>query len=220
MPANPHHTRERILQAALELFSRQGIGKTSLADVARRSGASRVTIYRYFPDKQALAGEVFILGDQAFRRGLEELRQRTDVTPEQVIRVIGEGLASLPPHDPTASVDELRRLYPEAYRRFQSVRTATLDALFDGLFELAGRQGTLRPGLDRRLVEAVFAEVVVGFFDRPAFRTLGMSGLELYEAVSHLLLYGLLRTDGRSPSAPRVRSPARGGRRPKRKRER
>jgi AcrR family transcriptional regulator len=220
MPEATRQTRERILRAALELFSRQGIGATSLADVARRSGVSRVTIYRYFPDKQALAGEVFILGDQAFRRGLQELRQRTDVTPERVIRVIGEGLATLPPNDPAAGIDELRRLYPEAYRRFQSVRTTTLDALFDGLFELAGRQGTLRPGLDRRLVEAVFSELVVGFFDKPAFISLGMTGLELYEAVSDLLLHGLLRPEGRPHSAPRARSRTRGSKRPKRKRDR
>jgi AcrR family transcriptional regulator len=219
MPKATRQTRERILRAALELFSRQGIGATSLAEVALRSGVSRVTIYRYFPDKQALAGEVFILGDQAFRRGLQELKERAGVTPEQVIRVIGEGLAAVPPGDTAARVDELHRLYPEAYRRFQSVRAATLDALFDGLFKLAGRLGTLRPGLDRRLVEAVFSELVVGFFEKPAFLTLGMSGVELYEAVSGLLLHGMLRSDGNPRTDRTAPMSARGGRRPKGKRE-
>jgi AcrR family transcriptional regulator len=45
---------DRILDAAAELFVRQGLGPTSMADVAREAGCSRATVYRYFDSRQAL----------------------------------------------------------------------------------------------------------------------------------------------------------------------
>lgn len=45
----PVDTTDRILDAALDLVGTWGIGKTTLADLARASGCSRATIYRSFP---------------------------------------------------------------------------------------------------------------------------------------------------------------------------
>lgn len=39
---------DRILDAALTLVARWGVGKTSLADVAKEAGCSRATVYRAF----------------------------------------------------------------------------------------------------------------------------------------------------------------------------
>ena len=43
-----------ILAAAEACFERFGITKTTMADVARAANMSRATIYRYFPDREAL----------------------------------------------------------------------------------------------------------------------------------------------------------------------
>lgn len=40
---------ERLLDASLVLVARWGVGKTSLADVAKEAGCSRATVYRAFP---------------------------------------------------------------------------------------------------------------------------------------------------------------------------
>jgi AcrR family transcriptional regulator len=47
-------TRERLLEAARVLFSREGYAAVSLADVARRAKCSLSTAYYHFPDKRAL----------------------------------------------------------------------------------------------------------------------------------------------------------------------
>jgi AcrR family transcriptional regulator len=41
-------SRERILEAALELFAERGYGATTMRDVAREAGASLGLAYRYF----------------------------------------------------------------------------------------------------------------------------------------------------------------------------
>jgi len=45
---------DRILDAAAQVFVRQGVARTSMADVAREAGCSRATLYRYFDDRPAL----------------------------------------------------------------------------------------------------------------------------------------------------------------------
>ena len=44
----------RILAAALEAATIHGLAKLSMADVAKRAGLSRQTLYRHFPSKDAL----------------------------------------------------------------------------------------------------------------------------------------------------------------------
>jgi AcrR family transcriptional regulator len=46
--------RERILEAAYELFSRHGIQAVGIDAIIRRSGVARMTLYRHFASKNAL----------------------------------------------------------------------------------------------------------------------------------------------------------------------
>jgi AcrR family transcriptional regulator len=47
-------TSARILDVAYELFCHMGIQRTTMEDVARRAGVSRITVYRRFATKAAL----------------------------------------------------------------------------------------------------------------------------------------------------------------------
>ncbi|MBW8484426.1 TetR/AcrR family transcriptional regulator [Actinomadura parmotrematis] len=58
-------TRARILKAAYEQFCRVGIQRSTMEDVARRAGVSRITVYRRFSTKDALVEQVV---RQEFRR--------------------------------------------------------------------------------------------------------------------------------------------------------
>jgi AcrR family transcriptional regulator len=47
-------TRARIAAAAASLHEEVGIGKTTVADIARRADVQRLTVYNHFPDLEAL----------------------------------------------------------------------------------------------------------------------------------------------------------------------
>jgi AcrR family transcriptional regulator len=47
-------TRDRIAAAAAALHEEVGIGKTTVADIARRAGVQRLTVYNHFTDLDAL----------------------------------------------------------------------------------------------------------------------------------------------------------------------
>ena len=59
------HPDAALLDAALELFSRQGVARTTMDDVARRAGVSRITVYRRVVSKEALVEQVVL---REFRR--------------------------------------------------------------------------------------------------------------------------------------------------------
>src|SRR3954452_3493443 len=46
--------RERVLEAALELFGDRGYHATSIADIGVRAGISKSVLYHYFPSKAGL----------------------------------------------------------------------------------------------------------------------------------------------------------------------
>ena len=47
-------TRQRIVSAALRVFSRGGIARTTIGDIAHDAGVTRGAVYWHFADKQAL----------------------------------------------------------------------------------------------------------------------------------------------------------------------
>ena len=52
--------RQQILSAAVEAATVHGITKLSMGDVARQAKLSRQTLYRHFPNKDALIAEVVL----------------------------------------------------------------------------------------------------------------------------------------------------------------
>jgi AcrR family transcriptional regulator len=45
---------EHILDAAAEVFTSDGVGNASVELIARQAGCSRATVYRYFPNREAI----------------------------------------------------------------------------------------------------------------------------------------------------------------------
>src|ERR1051325_10993174 len=52
--ATQEATRTRIAAAAASLHEEVGVAQTTVADIARRAGVQRLTVYNHFPDLEAL----------------------------------------------------------------------------------------------------------------------------------------------------------------------
>ena len=187
-------TKEKILLSTLALFSERGISQTSVNEIAYRAGVTRVTVYRHFPDKEALVLAAFLRVEQVFEKGLVYLKQDPQASLDTFLDQIGAGLRSLPSGDVFARAEELKRLYPDAYRSVQEVREATLNGLFELISAMARRQGLMRPGLNREIVQAVFWQLTINLFDNPRFQSIGLSDAELFHAITDLLLHGMLKS--------------------------
>ena len=80
--------RERLVVAAVDLFTEQGYDATTVAQIAERAGVTRSTFFRHFSDKR----EVLVAGQDSLSRLLAEgVRQASeDASP---LDAFGEGLA-------------------------------------------------------------------------------------------------------------------------------
>ncbi len=47
-------TRQRIVDATIELHQTIGAAQTTVSEIAKRAGVGRVTVYRHFPDEETL----------------------------------------------------------------------------------------------------------------------------------------------------------------------
>jgi AcrR family transcriptional regulator len=63
---------QALIAAGRELFWKHGFRRVSIDEVCKLAGASKMTFYRYFPDKQALAKTVF---DQEVDKGTAMFRE-------------------------------------------------------------------------------------------------------------------------------------------------
>ncbi|WP_231373705.1 TetR/AcrR family transcriptional regulator [Nocardia sp. 348MFTsu5.1] len=82
---NGDRTRTRLLDAAYEQFCRMGIQRSSMEDVARRAGLSRITVYRRFATKDELVEQVIL---REFRRYFDQFLidiQQAETAADRVV---------------------------------------------------------------------------------------------------------------------------------------
>ena len=60
--------RERLVVAAVDLFTEQGYDATTVAQIAERAGVTKSTFFRHFPDKR----ELLVAGQETLSRLLVE----------------------------------------------------------------------------------------------------------------------------------------------------
>jgi AcrR family transcriptional regulator len=75
--------RERLVLAAVDLFTEQGYDATTVAQIAERAGLTKSTFFRYFPDKR----ELLVAGQQTLSQLLTEgiAEAPEDATPLEAV---------------------------------------------------------------------------------------------------------------------------------------
>lgn len=82
---DPDEITTRILDATLEQAELVGIRRTTMEDVARRSGVGRATLYRRFPNKDALIDAVVLAEARRYLEGSEQARAHGDTLEDRMV---------------------------------------------------------------------------------------------------------------------------------------
>lgn len=158
-----NQTRQRIVDATIELHQAKGIAATSINDVAERAKVAKVTVYRHFPDQEALvnacSGQYFERHPMPdpdswrqfkdphdrFRHGLQEVYAYHRETEPMISRVLPEA-RDLPLMEPYHAywqnvVDVLATPFEERARSQELLRAALALAVnFDTWYLLVHSQ--------------------------------------------------------------------------------
>jgi AcrR family transcriptional regulator len=154
-------SRDAILTAAIECFSRNGIGATSMEEIAQTAGVSRVTIYYHYANKHMLVQAVLL------RRGaelLDVIQSEIEGEPLTLELLIQANLRSieLSAADPVANLlvsPEAEHLTAELLESEQMLEVHR--AFWTPLLTQARDAGILNPELD--LDELIIWQVFLQF---------------------------------------------------------
>jgi AcrR family transcriptional regulator len=140
-------TRQRLIRAALELFTTRGYHDTTTAHIAKKAGIAEGTIYRHFASKQQLVNELY----RAAQRWAAKLVERTARDPETPgaraqLSAVAHGLVEGAVHDTAVvKLGLLERLDPvlddESRKTAREFRSALERIVAEGK-----AQGTVRAG--------------------------------------------------------------------------
>lgn len=114
--AHEQEVRDRIIAAAVRVFSDKGYHSSTIADVCRQSGLSVGAIYTYFSSKEAL----FLQScDRISARGLDELARRlatATTTVERLTIAIGFYIETIDEYEGAPGQISLVQAWAEADR--------------------------------------------------------------------------------------------------------
>jgi AcrR family transcriptional regulator len=82
---DPDELSSRILRATLEQAELVGIRRTTMEDVARRSGVGRATLYRRFPSKAVLVDALVLAEARRFMDGSAAAHARADNVEDSLV---------------------------------------------------------------------------------------------------------------------------------------
>lgn len=83
---DPKGTRERLVRAALELFTSKGYHASTTPRIAARAGIAEGTIYRHFESKEHLFNEIYRAALRTFAKALQEAE--TETTCSEQLRAV------------------------------------------------------------------------------------------------------------------------------------
>lgn len=151
MRADARRNRERIIAAALERFAACG-PTASMEDIARTAGLGVGTLYRHFPDRRALAGEI---AADAAAELVEYVRAAGggETSAWEVLRDITRHAAGLP----LALAKKISEEPPSSDRL--EALAAESDALLTELVEQGRDEGSIRADLTTADILALFSLV-------------------------------------------------------------
>lgn len=155
-------TRERILDAALELIARYGIAGMSLQLLADHVGLHKSTLFHHFTDKRALVDEVTRRFMAEVIRRLEPLERNDPPDLETFVRVV-EALDDWFAAHPRAALYLMREMlgpYDPTWGSEESPETTRFFGLVASWLDRARRAGVVRPLSVRQAIVNLMALVL------------------------------------------------------------
>ena len=89
---NKLQKKTSLMDTAFQLFTSQGIAKTSISDIAERAGVAKGTFYLYFKDKYDLQEKLVVhKSEQIFRHALESSGyEALDTTEDKLLAIMDD----------------------------------------------------------------------------------------------------------------------------------
>ncbi|MEU6058903.1 helix-turn-helix domain-containing protein [Streptomyces sp. NPDC047097] len=142
-----HADADTVLDAARDCVLAVGVRRTTLTDVARRAGVSRMTLYRRWPDVRTLVGDLMTREWIAVAMSVMPEREDGTATRDRLVDGLVAGVAAFRAHPLFHKILDVdpELLLPYMLDRRGATQDALLGLLTGALAE-GHADGSVRPG--------------------------------------------------------------------------
>jgi AcrR family transcriptional regulator len=182
----------RVLDGAYEQFCRMGIRRSTMEDVAKRAGVSRITVYRRFATKDALVEHVV---RREFRRYFDQFLVDIAGAATAAERVVLGFVSALRAIRHNRLIGGLMAVEPEvlvpAMVSDGGLTLAAVQRFVAGRLHREQAAGTVPAGVDVELVAELMARVSASFLVTPS-RVVDLDDDEQVRALARKFLVPML----------------------------
>lgn len=187
--------KDRILNGALELFSRYGIKSVTMDDIAKHLAISKKTIYQYFSDKDEV---VYTLMERKFSSDCADFERIAMTAPNVVEEVFGymkklhQMFANMNPN----MIYDIRKYHPRAWGIVTKFRQEMGIATVERALEKGKADGFVRSDCNTKVLARLRMEAIEMGFDPAIFPPTEYSILDVQIAMVEHFLYGVCTLKG------------------------
>lgn len=147
--------RERIILAATEAFTKDGIKSITMDDIAAALSISKRTLYEVFVDKETLLRECILMVQRDRDKYLEEVYERASNVLEVILAVFQKSIEVF--HQTNKRFFEDIKKYPKVYEMMQDRRESDSEKTI-AFFKSGVEQGIFRSDVNFPIVNMLVRE--------------------------------------------------------------
>ncbi|NVO83557.1 TetR/AcrR family transcriptional regulator [Hymenobacter terrestris] len=187
--------KDRILQSALLLFTRNGIKSVSMDDIASDLGISKKTLYKWFDNKDDLVSAV-IGGHLCRVQGeCEGIAGEADNAVDEMVRMMEWAERQFSQVNPN-TVHDLRKYYPAAWQLFHNHKSRYILTQIQDNLHRGMKEGLYRANLDVEVLARLRLAQIDILFDPDIFPNAHFGQSRVQLACNEHFLLGLVTLKG------------------------
>lgn len=189
-------TREKILDVAIEQFSRYGVRNTTMDDIARMMGISKKTLYQEFKDKKELVNATFSAMLERDQEKMAFLKDSgTDVIEHlvKISKLMRERLTNINP----LAVMEVQKYFPEAWKIFEEHKEQVIMTDFVNILERGKQLGYFRSEIDAHILARLRVNQIASAMEPSNFNNENYNLVEEQMQMMDHFLHGIFTEKGR-----------------------
>ena len=153
-------TKERIIEAANELFYRHGVKRITMDDIAQHLSVSKKTIYSFFNDKDEIVQTVCTMNLNQNKCEFEEISINAKDAVHEITECMKRVSTMFSVINPVMFYD-LQKFYPKSWQMFHKFRQEHMMNLFEKNLKHGIKDGLYRSDINIKILARLRMEEIV-----------------------------------------------------------
>jgi TetR/AcrR family transcriptional regulator, cholesterol catabolism regulator len=152
-------TKERILEAAHQLYFKFGIKSVTMDDIARHLGMSKKTIYQFYRDKDEIVLELSTYTLKLNVQKFEEITRTAKDPIQEILQTMEHMGIMFKTMNPNLFYD-LQKYFPKAWQQFRDFKENKIMSMVQDNFKRGIEAGLYRSDLNSKVLARLRLEEV------------------------------------------------------------